>query len=74
MLPIYDMAEIVHRHGARILVDCAQLAPHRAVSMGPLGSPRSLDFAAISALKMYAPFGTGALIGPKEFFEQAPPD
>jgi len=73
-LPIYTMAELAHRHGAMILVDCAQLAPHRAVDMGPLDSPRRLDFVAVSAHKLYAPYGTGALIGPKEFFEAGAPD
>jgi selenocysteine lyase/cysteine desulfurase len=72
--PIHDMAEMAHQHGAKILVDCAQLAPHRAVNVGPLGSPRSLDFVALSAHKMYAPFGTGALIGPQAFFERGAPD
>jgi len=74
VLPIYDMAKMAHRHGAEIFVDCAQLAPHGAVNMGPLGSPQSLDFVALSAHKMYAPFGTGALIGPREFFERGAPD
>jgi selenocysteine lyase/cysteine desulfurase len=72
--PIYDIAEMVHQHGAKILVDCAQLAPHRAVNVGPLDSPRHLDFVTISAHKMYAPFGTGALIGPREFFLKGAPD
>jgi selenocysteine lyase/cysteine desulfurase len=30
--------------------------------------PEHLDFVVLSAHKMYAPFGTGALIGPKEVF------
>jgi selenocysteine lyase/cysteine desulfurase len=72
--PIYDIAELAHKHGAKILVDCAQLAPHRAVDMGPLDSPRHLDFVSISGHKMYAPFGVGALIGPKEFFVRGEPD
>lgn len=72
--PIHDIAETVHQHGAMILVDCAQLAPHRAVGVGPIGGLRSLDFVTISAHKMYAPFGTGALIGPKSFFAQGAPD
>ena len=72
--PIYDIAEMVHRHGARLLVDCAQLAPHRTVNMGTLGKARSLDFVSISAHKMYAPFGTGALIGPNSFFKKGAPD
>jgi cysteine desulfurase/selenocysteine lyase len=72
--PIHDIAELAHRHGAKILADLAQLAPHRAVDVGSLGDPRHLDFITLSAHKMYAPFGTGALIGPTEFFAQGPPD
>jgi cysteine desulfurase/selenocysteine lyase len=72
--PIYDIAEMAHAQGAMILVDCAQLAPHRAIHMGPPDSPRHLDFVAISGHKMYAPFGSGALIGPKAFFAEGAPD
>ena len=36
--------------------------------------PEHLDFVVLSAHKMYAPFGTGALIGPKEVFLQGPPE
>jgi selenocysteine lyase/cysteine desulfurase len=32
--PIYDMAEMAHQRGTKILVDCAQLAAHRAANMG----------------------------------------
>ncbi len=72
--PIYDIAEMAHRHGAQIFVDCAQLLPHRKVDMGPHDSPRHLDFIAFSAHKIYAPLGSGGLIGPKTFFEQGEPD
>jgi selenocysteine lyase/cysteine desulfurase len=71
--PIYEMAELAHEHGARILVDCAQLAPHRPIHMGSPGSPDCLDFVAISGHKMYAPFGTGALIGATDFFRGGAP-
>jgi cysteine desulfurase/selenocysteine lyase len=74
MPPIHDMAEMAHHHGAMIAVDCAQLAPHRALDVGALDSPRHLDFVTLSAHKMYAPFGTGALIGPRDFFAQGAPD
>ena len=33
-----------------------------------------IDFLALSAHKMYAPFGIGALVGPVDFFEQGEPD
>jgi cysteine desulfurase/selenocysteine lyase len=74
MPPIYDIAEMAHRHGAKILADCAQLFPHRKIHVGPADSPRHLDFIAFSAHKVYAPLGSGGLIGPKDFFNQLEPD
>lgn len=72
--PIHDLAEKAHAAGAQIVVDCAQLAPHRAIDMLPLDDPRHLDYIAISAHKMYAPYGTGALIGRRDTFERGDPD
>jgi len=72
--PIYAIAEFAHQHGAQILVDCAQLLPHRPVHMGPASSSQHLDFIVLSAHKIYAPFGTGALLGPREFFNVGAPD
>lgn len=71
--PIHDLARKAHAVGARILVDAAQLAPHRPINMSP-AADEALDFLAISAHKMYAPFGTGALIGPKDVFLERPPE
>ncbi|MEA3339933.1 MAG: aminotransferase class V-fold PLP-dependent enzyme [Chloroflexota bacterium] len=72
--PIHRLARKVHAAGARILVDAAQLAPHRRVDMKPDDDPEHLDFVALSAHKMYAPFGTGALVGPKRVFLQSGPE
>jgi selenocysteine lyase/cysteine desulfurase len=72
--PVHRLAEKAHAAGAKILVDCAQLAPHRKIEMGMPGSSSRIDYVAISAHKMYAPFGTGALVGPKEIFLQGDPD
>lgn len=72
--PIHDIAEMAHRHGAKIVVDCAQLLPHRKIDMQPFGSPPHLDFIAFSAHKIYAPLGSGGLVGPREFFDQGDPD
>ncbi len=71
--PVHEMAEMAHRCGSLFMVDAAQLAPHRAIQMGKLGDPGRLDFVVLSGHKMYAPFGAGALIGPREFFRQMPP-
>ena len=72
--PIHRLAEKTHAAGGLIFADCAQLAPHRRVNMLPLSDPAHLDFAAISAHKMYAPYGTGALIGRIDLLAQGDPD
>ena len=74
MPDIHDLAERAHAAGAQILVDCAQLAPHRAIDIGPLDDPRHLDYVVVSAHKMYAPYGTGALIGRRDTFERGAPE
>ena len=74
MNPIHEIAAKAHEMGAKILVDCAQLAPHRKIDMGAADDPGRLDFVTISAHKLYAPFGTGAIIGLKETFEKGDPD
>ena len=66
-LPAVEEAiEAAHERGVPVLVDAAQLAPHR-----PL--PRSADYLAWSGHKMYAPFGTGILIGPRATFSRGEP-
>jgi selenocysteine lyase/cysteine desulfurase len=64
--PIDAIIEAAHARGVPVLVDAAQLAPHR-----PL--PATADFLALSGHKLYAPFGTGALIGPRALFETGDP-
>ena len=72
--PIHRLAEKTHRAGGQIAVDCAQLAPHRKVDMRPADDPAHLDYVTISAHKMYAPFGTGALVGRRDTFAAGDPD
>lgn len=74
MPPIYDIARLTHVAGAEIVVDAAQLAPHRAIQMGKLSDPAHLDYVAFSAHKMYAPFGTGVLVGRRDTFMRGAPD
>jgi selenocysteine lyase/cysteine desulfurase len=49
---------LVHKYGARLLVDAAQMVAHREIDMKALG----IDYLAFSAHKMYAPFGAGVLV------------
>ncbi len=72
--PVHGLAEKAHAVGARIVVDAAQLAPHRAINMRPDDDPGHLDFVVIAGHKMYAPYGTGALVGPTWVFERGTPD
>lgn len=72
--PIHQIARLAHQQGARILVDAAQLAPHRAIRMTQPDADASIDFLAFSGHKLYAPYGAGALIAPLSFLEQAEPD
>ncbi len=72
--PIYDVAQLAHRYGAQIFVDAAQLAPHRRISLEGDGRPDThIDYLAFSAHKMYAPFGSGALVGWRQTFGKGEP-
>ena len=72
--PIHRLARKVHEAGSLILIDAAQLAPHREIDMKPDNDPEHLDFVVLAAHKMYAPYGTGVLIGPKHAFLNCSPD
>ncbi len=74
LLPIHRLARKAHEVGAEILVDAAQLAPHRPIDMKAPDDPEHLDYVVLSAHKMYAPFGCGALIGPKATFVCGDPE
>ena len=52
------ITEIAHRYGAYVLVDGAQWVAHRRFSMVESG----VDGLAFSGHKVYAPFGSGALV------------
>lgn len=64
--PLDALIETVHARGVPILIDAAQLAPHR-----PL--PAGADYLAWSGHKMYAPFGAGILLGPRASFTDGDP-
>ncbi|MGE5397070.1 MAG: aminotransferase class V-fold PLP-dependent enzyme [Chitinophagales bacterium] len=68
--PVHRIARLAHRYGAEILVDGAQMVSHIPVKMRQRSKEETLDYLAFSAHKMYAPFGTGVLVGPRETFER----
>lgn len=71
---IYAIAELGHRYGAKVMIDAAQLAPHRRIDIKPVGHPQHIDFLAFSAHKIYAPFGLGVLIADRDTFKEGDPD
>ncbi|NUS37342.1 MAG: aminotransferase class V-fold PLP-dependent enzyme [Pseudarthrobacter sp.] len=69
ILPIRSLAALAHQHGARIVVDAAQLAPHRRVNI----SADDVDYLAFSGHKLYAPFGAGVLVGRPDWLDAGTP-
>lgn len=67
--PVRELARVAHRHGARIVLDAAQLVPHRPVDIAAL----DVDWVAFSGHKLYAPFGSGVLAGRADWLEEAEP-
>jgi selenocysteine lyase/cysteine desulfurase len=64
--PLDAIIACAHEREIPVAVDAAQLAPHR-----PL--PPAADFVSFSGHKMYAPFGAGALVGPRAPFAYGDP-
>ena len=67
--PIRSMADLAHEHGAVIIVDGAQSAPHMPIDVQEL----DVDFFAFSAHKMCGPTGIGVLYGRYELLSTMPP-
>ncbi len=67
--PVRELAAAAHAHGARIVLDAAQLAPHHPVSVQDL----DVDWVAFSGHKLYAPFGSGVLAGRADWLQEAQP-
>ncbi|MFG3527978.1 aminotransferase class V-fold PLP-dependent enzyme [Streptomyces sp. NPDC047917] len=67
--PVKELAAAAHAHGARIVLDAAQLAPHHPVDIAEL----DVDWVAFSGHKLYAPFGSGVLAGRADWLQEAEP-
>jgi cysteine desulfurase/selenocysteine lyase len=70
--PIHEIARITHRYGGQVLIDAAQLVAHRPISMRGSGPDDAIDFLVFSSHKLYAPYGAGAVVGPREAFRATP--
>ena len=69
ILPIRRLAALAHEFGARIVVDAAQLAPHRRIDI----AADDVDYLAFSGHKLYAPFGSGVLVGRDDWLDAGTP-
>lgn len=69
ILPIRRLATLAHEFGARIVVDAAQLAPHRRINI----AADDVDYLAFSGHKLYAPFGSGVLVGRPDWLDDGTP-
>lgn len=64
--PVSEIVAAAHDRGVPVVLDAAQLAPHRPV-------PAHADYVAFSGHKLYAPFGAGVLVGPAATFAEGDP-
>ena len=71
--PIHDIARLAHKYGALIIVDAAQLVSHKKINMNGGSKEEEIDFLTFSAHKAYAPFGSGAIVGKKDYLNEEDP-
>ena len=67
--PIDDICKFAHANNIFVVVDGAQLVPHKKVDV----KKSDIDFLAFSGHKMCGPTGIGVLYGKKEFLEKLEP-
>ncbi len=66
---VKEIAKMAHKHGAKVLVDGAQSAPHMKVDVKDIDA----DFFALSAHKMLGPTGIGVLYAKRDILEHMEP-
>ena len=69
ILPVKEMVEAAHRHGARVLIDGAQAVSHMRVDVQSI----DCDFYVFSGHKVFAPTGIGVVYGKSEVLDRMPP-
>jgi len=67
--PVKEIGAIAHKHGAVLVVDAAQAAPHLKVDVQDI----DCDFLGFSGHKMCGPTGIGVLYGKKHLLENMEP-
>ena len=69
VVPIKEVANLAHEHGAKLMVDGAQAVMHMPVDVQDL----DCDFYAFTGHKIYGPSGIGVLYGKAELLDAMPP-
>ena len=67
--PVAEITRLAHAHGAAVVIDGAQAAPHHRIDVADL----DCDFYALSAHKVFGPTGVGVLYGKAALLEAMPP-
>jgi cysteine desulfurase/selenocysteine lyase len=67
--PVAEIVRLAHAHGALVVLDACQSAPHLPLDLRAL----EVDFAVFSGHKMLAPTGIGVLYGRSELLNALPP-
>ena len=70
---IHAIARLAHEHGAKILVDGAQLLAHKKVDIKSCDNDEHIDFFAAAGHKAYAPFGAAFLVAPRKTCDATTP-
>ncbi|MDO9098702.1 MAG: aminotransferase class V-fold PLP-dependent enzyme [Candidatus Methanoperedens sp.] len=68
-IPVKEIIKLAHDHGALVMLDGAQSAPHKPVDVKAL----DVDFFALSVHKMAGPTGMGVLYGKHDLLEELAP-
>ncbi|MGB7324906.1 MAG: SufS family cysteine desulfurase [Rubripirellula sp.] len=69
IFPVQRWTKLAHDHGATVLIDAAQAAPHQVVDVQQWDA----DFVVFSGHKVCGPTGIGVLYGKESLLEAMPP-
>ena len=67
--PVKEIVSMARKHGAVVVLDAAQSAPHMPIDVRAL----DVDFLAFSGHKLMGPMGIGVLYGNRALLEEMPP-
>ena len=67
--PVKEIVSMARKHGAVVVLDAAQSAPHMSIDVRAL----DVDFLAFSGHKLMGPMGIGVLYGKRALLEEMPP-